>query len=1565
MQNLIGTIIANHYRLDHVMGEGGMGFVFRATDLYTGHQAAVKILKRDKTSHRVEDVFRFRREATLVSELDHPNLVRIHEVGEDNRLYYMAMELVDGTGLDEFIRHSGVLSISTALSIMVALTSTLAYVHSAGIVHRDIKPGNIMILSRERQDPHEREEKVHHNGLIKILDFGLSQVMELEQIREKGTIVGTFSYMSPEQTGLIRKPVDERSDLYSLGIVFYELLTGELPFKGKDVGTILHRQVAQNPLPPSRIRREIPPMVEKIALKLIKKDPNDRYQTAHGLLQDLRRCQAGEAVFVLGREDRAEKLTYRTRLVGRKKEKKMLDALFGAAEKGQGQICLVSGRAGQGKSRLVSEMRDHVVQRGGDYVFGRCFRQENKTPYQPFAEILNSYLNQLQQLSPKEKRRRIKRIKETVGEQAEIILRLNPDIKDMLGDVPTIVKLDPEKENRRFIMVCAKFFQELGVRGKPLVMVLDDLQWCDEGSLSLLEEILEEIAGAPLLILATYRENEIGPDHRLRKMIHNAREKSLPLKTVSVDPLEPVSMQELVAELLGEKYEEVDDVARYIHHKSKGNVLYALEIVRQLVEERVLERTKAAWVFHPDLLDKVRVPQTMLEAIQNRIKWLEPDQAHLLSVASAIGCTFQMDVLYAMSDHPQEKIIHWIDSAFDLQLLDKGAGRGDVEFVHDRIQEAFYSRLEKGQRQQLHAKIAWVMEELYAHQTTGVLFDLAHHYEQAEDHDRCLRYALPAADEARKNYANQEAIKYYTMALRLLEQRGGQKSPEWIRTKEGLLEVYSTIGQIESAIDIGNELLEVKRQPVEKARLYRTIGLNFIRKADYQSAEENLARGLALLGKRLPKAMWRVFLGIGKEILVHGVHTLLPVLYSHQRTKTVSPENKETALLYEASTLLYVLGYYVKFFYATLKLMNFSESKLGKSRELAGALMGYAMACAGVTWFSRAVKYHHIALGMKEELGDENGVAQSLRYLGFTHIMMGDYEQAEHEFQSARRRFLAMGDLFELTHALNGLNLIYHHRTDLDKRDEVVNSMLAVSQRIKNYWGISVALESFGGTYLIRGHFKEAEGWLKKAESFSREHEIWLASCLCHTIQSQLALEKDDPEGAVFHADSAHQIERDHNLIKPIVALSYIYRVDAHMALFKEKRSSLSLSEQKQQLKKLRSMIKDMRAQTLRWPVLRGMALRTHGAFHALLGKSTKADPLFLASISHHKALNRSFELAKSCYDYGLYLKDRGMEEEAKKQWFRALNIFRRLGARLYEKRTASLLGMGAETPVPFRDWMDKSRLTSLLQVSRDISSILNIEQLLKSIMAKAVEATGAQRGYLFLCNEKGGDLELKIRHNMDSEDEATREFSTNIVHKVFETGETVIATNAAQSSELSAYMSVVSYNLKSVLCIPIPYHQRILGVCYLDNPLSSGVFSPEDAEMLKAVMAQSAICIENATAYEKIRVLNKELEKEGERIKEENRRLKKLVRPSSTHIRAVGPIHIVTQDSKVLDLIDEADRLAQSTANVLITGESGVGKEIFAHLIHLGSNRKDRPFVKVNCAAIPDTLFESEFFGY
>jgi transcriptional regulator with GAF, ATPase, and Fis domain/serine/threonine protein kinase len=1586
MQELKGTTISNHYRLEEIIGEGGMSVVFKATDLYTEKKAAVKVLKKEITSSRIEDIFRFRREATLVSEMSHPNLVQIYEVGQHRDIHYIAMELLAGTSLAQFLKGKGFIDLPLALSIITQLAQALKHVHAAGVVHRDIKPGNIMLINdsnshpasgssvddtkapaaaRDDFDPARPQRQTGDDLTVKMLDFGLSQVLELRRLQTQDAVVGTYSYMSPEQTGIIARPIDERSDLYSLGIVAYELLTGELPFKGTNIGAIVHQQIARDPVAPGRIRGDLPPLVEKMVLKLIKKEPAERYQTAHGLQQDLSRYASGQAPVTLGREDRLSRLTYATRLVGRETELDKLKDLYQAAARGQGSLCLVGGEAGQGKSRLVSDLGHYVFEHGGEFVFGKCFRQENKTPYQPFSQALNAYLKRTESLHARGRQQRIDRMKTILGEQAEIICHLNPELREILGELPALVRLDPEKENRRFIMVCARFFLELGQTGKPLVLHLDDLQWSDEGSLGLLEEILEDIFSAPLLVLCTFRDKEIGAQHRLTQIIEHAQQKQLPLETVQLDSLRQPDVEQLVGELLGTEDDPVGDIALYVHRKSIGNVLYAIEIIRQLVEEKVLEFSKAHWKFKKDLLDKIAIPPNMLEAIQKRIDLLQPEHAQILTMAALIGYRFEMDTLYALSEYPQERVIQCIDEAIGFQLLEKGSQAGSIVFVHDRIHDAFYRRVGDVRRRQLHARIGRVIERLQPEKTGDVLFKLAHQYYEAGDRDNCLNFALPAAEQAQMNYANEEAIKYYSIASDIIEAKGLAGSADWVRAKEGLSDVYATIGQNDTAIRIAEELLGVKNTRLEKARLYRRIGLNYLRKSDYPNAEANLARGLQLLGKRLPRGNAAVIIGIGGQLVLHILHCLLPFVYSHKRSKKVSPKNKEIARLYESCHLAYVLGFYTKFFYVTLKMMNFGQARLGKSRELAGALMSYAMACAGITWFRRSLKYHRIALDIKNELADRRGIAESMRWLGFTHLLMCEYDKAVQYFQNARERFLAMGDLWELMYVLLGINGLHYMRTDLDLRDEAVRSMLAVSSKIKNAEGMGLSMESMGGSFLIRGDYEATEEWLKKAEQVSKEGQAWMPYCMCHGIWSQLLLDKGDAEGAAWHADFACQTEREYNLLKPAVAILYVFRVEAHVACFKEKAHSMSPAEKKLELKKIKAMVKEMVSQNRFRVFFQGIALRARAEFEYISGRPNKAQRLYLASINNLKSVERHYELAKTYFQYGCFLKDRSSEEDARKQWYQALNLFRQVGAPRHEKRTTALIGIDDAGMPATRDLFDNRRLESLLTVSRDISSHLDISRLLQSIIARAVEVTGAQRGYLFILDEQNQQLELKIQHNVAEDERAAFEISKSIVNQAFENAETVITTNARQNQDFSQHLSVVNYDLKSVLCVPIRHIEKTLGVCYLDNPLMSGVFAREDADLLEALMAQAAICIENARAYEEIRLLNRRLEKEREEIKGENIQLKKLVRLNAEHIKSFGDVKIVTQDRSMLKLIDSADRYAQTTANVLITGESGVGKEIFAHLIHHNSPHRNKPFVKVNCSAIPDTLFESEFFGY
>ncbi len=334
MNILSGELITNKYKALEKIGEGGMAVVFKAENIDNGENAAIKFMKENVTSSYVEDLIRFRREIEVVSRLNHINIVKVYGMGEYKNIPYVVMELLEGESLADLLQSGKIFNMEEAVEIIRQLAVALIYVHSQGVIHRDLKPGNIML------------ERFGDQIKVKLLDFGLALVMKLGEIEGEDEVVGTFGYMSPEATGILNKKLDERSDLYSLGVIFYHLLTGSLPFRTKELSKLLHQQVAFIPPKPSSANRDIPLALDDIIMKLISKDPDQRYQSAKGLLYDLERFQNGWNELIIGEKDQKIKLTYQTRLTGREVELGKLKRLYNKTLEGRGSICLIGAEAG-------------------------------------------------------------------------------------------------------------------------------------------------------------------------------------------------------------------------------------------------------------------------------------------------------------------------------------------------------------------------------------------------------------------------------------------------------------------------------------------------------------------------------------------------------------------------------------------------------------------------------------------------------------------------------------------------------------------------------------------------------------------------------------------------------------------------------------------------------------------------------------------------------------------------------------------------------------------------------------------------------------------------------------------------------------------------------------------------------------------------------------------------------------------------------------------------------------------------------------------------------------------
>ncbi len=567
----MGTVINNRFELNSFIADGGTGKVYRALDRETGREAAVKVLGSG-ASRRAQDIIRYHCVLEIISRINHPSVVRVlgHDVTRmSGRPHWIATELVRGPNLYDFMKGAGILSVETSISVVEQVCSALAAVHDKGVVHGDLKPGNILLI------------EINDQPAIKLIDFGMSHMREPGREADAGYVSGTFRYLSPEQCGILRLPVDERSDLYSLGVLFYEMLTGVTPFPGDSLMEVLHRQAASMPEIPSRINPAMPEILDRIVMKLLEKEPELRYQTATGLLCDLNRTAAGERDFPLGKHDEV-KLDFRTAIIGRDAEISRLVEIIDAARERRGSVVLLAGESGAGKTRLASELRQHALASGMAFIEGRCGGEGNE-PLSAFRQALADYLRTWRSY-PALRRDVVGRyMRATGGSLGGIVIGFMGETREILGQCPEVVPLDADRETRRFNVTLSRFYLDLAGAEGSLVLFLDDLHKADGGTLRLMAEIAKQVSEIPIVVVGAFRDSEVQEDHPLRELLADDACAIEPVRN-----LDEPGIRDFIRGILPVEGPDLNDLAGFVFKRSGGNPLFAIEMLKQILREKVM-----------------------------------------------------------------------------------------------------------------------------------------------------------------------------------------------------------------------------------------------------------------------------------------------------------------------------------------------------------------------------------------------------------------------------------------------------------------------------------------------------------------------------------------------------------------------------------------------------------------------------------------------------------------------------------------------------------------------------------------------------------------------------------------------------------------------------------------------------------------------------------------------------------------------------------------------------------------------------------------------------------------
>lgn len=844
--------------------------------LYRDGGVVVKVDAREVTSTGA--VASVRHEFEILRGLELPGIVKVFGLVETEGGLALMMQDAGESNLARLLR-SGPLSIAAFLTISIQLAEAIAHLHEARIIHRDIYPGNVVWNS--------------DTGIATLCDFALARTLPtlVMEIPNPDRLEGTLPYMSPEQTGRTGRAVDGRADLYSLGATFYELLTGAPPFAERDAVALAHAQIARLARPPHEIDPQVPPTLSRILLRLLMKEPDQRYQTAAALAADLHEANkqwlrsATIEPFALASQEIPRGLSIPDRLYGRDEELQSLTEAFARTRAGGRELVLVTGGPGIGKSALVDRLRPAVGDAHGYYIAGKFDQLQRSVPFSGLAQALRSLVRQLLTESEAALDGWRQRIDEAVAPNGQLLMAIVPELERILGPQPVVSDVGPVEATNRFHLVLTRFLHLLAGPEHPLVLFLDDLQWVDAASLQLLEYWVSDAASRHLLIVGAYRDNEVGPSHPWALSLSGLRSMGCNICSIQLRPLGSSAIAELAADTFGEGAPRLKFLADLIIRKSAGNPFFVRRLLH-LMQAQGLFRFLAGshrWTWDESELERAPITDNVLQLMVQAIDRLPPAAKRLLETGACIGHRFELGALAELTRLSRTAVTEQLWPAVEDGLLipvrdtyqptsqlnpvDDNAvpPRITLQFAHDRVQQAAYSLLSDESRQALHHAIGRRLLDRAGGNLDGNLFEIVDQLDLGEAHivDDAERRSLvelnlAAGRKAKASAAYRAAFEYLTVARRHLGDQAWERRPELTFTvHRELAESAYLAGEHATAEELVETSLGHASTKVAKAELYSLRVLAATVASDWLRALRWGREGLRYLGWSGRSIGWR------------------------------------------------------------------------------------------------------------------------------------------------------------------------------------------------------------------------------------------------------------------------------------------------------------------------------------------------------------------------------------------------------------------------------------------------------------------------------------------------------------------------------------------------------------------------------------------------------------------------------------------------------------------------------------------------------------------------------------
>lgn len=1487
------------YVLDQKLYESARTIVHRARRASDHQPVVIKALNMGSSSPELAT--RLEHEFDLIRSLDAEGVVRAYELSLSGNDLFMVIEDFGGESLDRLNLAGGML-LGDSLALAIKLADLVHQIHERRVMHRDINPSNIVLNPA--------------SGQIKLIDFGISAAFSQRQMdfQSPDRFEGTLRYISPEQTGRVNRVMDYRTDLYSLGVTLYELLTGTLPFSGADALALVHAHIAVEPAPLTSHRPDLPSILSDIVLKLMAKNAEDRYQSALGLKADLERVklsvdQGGEIEsFVLGQDDAAGIFCLPQKLYGRETETAWLFEAYHRASEGGRELLILTGRPGTGKTALVKEVYRPITRDRGLFLSGKFEQFQRRRPYHAFVQALEELANLMLAEEEDVLRRWHERLGAAVGDLGLVLTEAVPALEAILGPQPPIPELGGLELQRRFLYVFKRFFEALGDGDRPIVLFLDDWQWADSGSALLLKTLMTDPDLHHLLLICAYRNNEIDPTHPFLAALEDLGPDNR-IRRLELGPLSADDIRALLTDTLGPQ-PGIDDLTDLVLVKTDGNAFFAKSFLEMFHQEGLLTFTPITrrWEWDIARVRGLAVTDNVVDLLRQRLSSLSGDTQALLGTAACLGARYDLTTLALVAEKPPIEVARAMDTALTENLL-LLKGPDTYGFVHDQIHQAAYLLIPEEQRPAVHLGIGRRFRDHLADDAPPhALFDAVDHLNLGQDlvhaADERINLAelnFKAGRRAKDVAVFSKAYGYFRTGLELLavdHQKANYDLLLGLRTQAA--ETAYLSGDFQTMHHLVDVVRREARKPLDQIPVFITLIQALNAQVRQHEAVGVALEALALLGRMFPQAP-------GPQDIGAKLHETLAALGDQPIEALVERPPMNDPEILAAMAILAVVSdaaFHVR--PDLLPLLVFDQVLLsiqyGPAPESPPAytLLGLIL-CGVVGDLPTGYRFGRSGVDLLDRIEAEFHRAKTM-FIHFncvSHWMTHNREGLPH-FLTAYRCGLETGDLVFAALAAHAhcYNALFIGRPLAELVD-----IMAV---------FDTAIVDLGQHHVLnyhRAYYQSVLNWIGRADVTSR-----MAGPVYDTEAMLPTLEAAGDRTALFVAyfcdgllayhfgrseDAADRFSRAETFRDGATALFHIPLLNFYTSLIKTARyPAVSVDEKK-------TLLSEIAANQDRMKVWAENAPENHGHRYALVEAELRRIEGTVAA-----ARTRYREAARLAAENG-YLNDEalvwelsarfhqdlGETDEALYDVRRAYRSYLRWGAIAKTNRLKALYpsAFGPEDGPVSATLADTGTTTStgavldttsLFKAARIIAGEVHIQSLIEKMMVVIVENAGAGRG-VFVENRDGrllvqavcqGDRVSGLLASIPLGE--AEDLPRSVVNYAFRTTKPLLLEDAALDPRFSRDPYIARHRVRSVLCFPLIHQGELQALIYLENNLIGGAFTPARLEIMNLLAAQAAVSLQNALLVD---TLEQKVEARTAELTRANRELEAALRNVKT----------------------------------------------------------------------------------